>query len=128
MGDAGNCLGCSGRGDSDVETMGRDLAVEVLDEAADMVAARLDGISGDLAAREETVGEAHRPDLQAARRERLAALSDQQFGGSAADIDEEQAAVEHWDGLEHAEVDQPGLLDAGDHLDRHARLAVGLDR
>ena len=36
--------------------------------------------------------------------------------------------VEHRHGLEHAEVDEPGLLEAGDDLDLDARLARARSR
>ena len=124
VGDAGDRLGRPRRGDGDLEAVRRDLPVEVLDQAAHVVAAGLDGVVGDLAAREEAVGEADGADLQAARRDRLAALADEQLGRPAADVDEQQPAVEHRDRLEHAEVDQPGLLDAGDDLDVDAGLAT----
>ena len=76
----------------------------------------------DVAAGEEAVGEPDGAELEAAGGERLAALADQQLGRAAADVDEEQPPVEHGHRLEHAEVDQPGLLDAGDHLDVDAGL------
>ena len=42
-----------------------------------------------------------------------------------ADVDEQQPLVEHGDRLQHAEVDEAGLLEAGDDLDPDAGLGAG---
>ena len=42
----------------------------------------------------------------------LAPLADEQLGAAAADVAQQQALVEHRHGLEHAEVDEAGLLHA----------------
>ena len=120
--DARHRLGRSRRGDGDLEAERADVPVEVLDEAADVVAAVLDGVLGDVAAREEAVGQAHGADLEAARGQRLAAFADEQLRRSAADVDEQQPPVEHRHRLQDTEMDQPRLLDPGDHLDAHARF------
>ena len=77
------------------------------------------------AAGEEAVGQAHGAELEAARGERLAPLADEHLGRAAADVDEQHALVEHRHRLQHAEVDQPRLLGAGDDLDLDARLVAG---
>ena len=55
-------------------------------------------------------------------------LADQDLGAAAADVDQQQAPVEHGDGLQDAEVDEAGLLDAGDDLDLDAGLVAGPGR
>ena len=95
---------------------------------ADVLAARRDRLRRRHAAGEEAVGEPDGAELEAAGGERLALLADQQLGRAAADVDEQQPAVEHRHGLQHAEVDQPGLLDARDDLDLDAGLARGPGR
>ena len=77
-----------------------------------------------LARSEEALGEPVRAEFQAARRQRLALQPDEQLGGAATDVAEQQALVEHRHRLEHAEVDQASLLDAGDDLDVHPRLGA----
>ena len=77
------------------------------------------------AAGEESVGQSHGAELEAARRERLAAFADQHLGRPAADVDEDQPLVERRHRLQHAEMDQPGLLQAGDHLDVDLGLLPG---
>ena len=88
----------------------------------------VDRASAGVAAREEAVGEPDGAELEAAGGERLALLADEQLGRAAADVDEEQPPVEHRHRLQHAEVDQAGLLGAGDHLDVDAGLARGPGR
>ena len=61
--------------------------------------------------------------LRAAKRDAL--LADQHLGRAAADVDQHQPAVEHRHGLQHAEVDEARLLDAGDDLDLDVGLAPG---
>ena len=57
------------------------------------------------------------PSLKLRDREHLALLADEELGAAAADVDEQEPLVEDRHGLEHAEVDEAGLLDAGDDLD-----------
>ena len=102
-----------------------DVAGEVFDHRADVVAACRDRSRRRRAAGEEAVGEAHRAELEAAGGQHLAALAEQQLGRAAADIDEEDPPVEHRHGLEHAEVDQPRLFDARDHLDADVGFVLG---
>ena len=71
---------------------------------------------------EEAVGQPDRSQLEAAGGEHLSPLADQDLGRAAADVAQEQPAVEHRHGLQHAEVDEAGLLHAGDDLDLDARL------
>ena len=61
---------------------------------------------------EEAVGQADGAELEAAGRQHLALLADQHLGDAAADVAQQQALVEHRHGLQHAEVDEAGLLDA----------------
>ncbi len=76
-------------------------------------------------ASEEAGTHADGAQLQAAGREHLTAFADEELGGSSSDVDEHEAAVEHRHGLQHAEMDEARLLDAGDDLDVDARLVVG---
>ena len=57
--------------------------------------------------------------------EHLTALADEELGGSSSDVDEHEAAIEHRHGLQHAEMDEARLLDAGDDLYVDARLLPG---
>ncbi len=90
----------------------------------DELAARADRCGMDAVSAEEASGQADRAELEAARGERLASFSDQQLGRTAPDVDEHQPLVVDRHGLQHPEVDEAGLLDAGDHLDLDAGLVV----
>ena len=48
-----------------------------------------------------------------------------ELGRAAADVDDEDPLVEDGHRLEHTEVDEAGLLDAGDHLDVHPGFVAG---
>ena len=48
---------------------------------------------------------------------------DEQLGAAAADVAQQQALVVHGHGLQHAEVDEPGLLHPRDDVDVHPGLA-----
>ena len=71
----------------------------------------------------EAVGEPNRAQLEAPGGEDLASLTDQDLGRAAADVAQEQAAVEDRYRLKDAQVDQPGLLDARDDLDLDSGLS-----
>src|SRR5690606_40637991 len=49
---------------------------------------------------------------------RLVTLADDQLGAAAADVDDERRAGSARRMMRDAEIDQPGLLEPGDHLDR----------
>ena len=123
VGDAGDRLGASPTTRRRPRSRASvDLAVEVLDQAAHVVAARLRPAStSTLPPGKKRSVRRTAPTFRLRAAMRLAALADQQLGRTAADVDEQQAAVEHRHRLEHAEVDQPGLLDPRDHLDVRRR-------
>ena len=125
VGDVGDRFGGPRGGDGDLEAVLVDRPLEVAEDAPHVLPAVGDRSRRDVAAREEAVRQADRADLEAACRERLAALAEQQLRRSAADVDEEDPPVEDGHRLEHAEVDQAGLLGAGDDLDVDARLGAG---
>ena len=79
-------------------------------------------VAGEVAAREADGAE-----LEAAGVEDLALAADDQLGRAAADVAHEGLAVVHRHGLQHAEVDEAGLLEPRDHLDVDADLARPLD-
>ena len=65
---------------------------------------------------EEPLGQADVAELEAVGVEHPVALADHELGGAAADVDHEHAMPGDRDRLEHAEVNEPGLLDPRDHL------------
>ena len=71
---------------------------------------------------EEPLGEPDGADLEAAGGQHVAPRPDDELGAAAADVDDEHLLVEDRHRLQHPEVDQPGLLDAGDHLDADVGL------
>src|SRR5690606_26452479 len=66
---------------------------------------------------EELPGEVHAADLETLELPGLVALADDQLRAAAADVDDERRARDARRIVRDAEVDQPRLLDAGDHLD-----------
>ena len=124
VGDAGDRLGRAGRRDGDLEPVLVDVALEVAEDARTYSRHAAIDVVADVAAGEEAVGEPDGAELEAAGGQRLAPLAEQQLGRAAADVDEEHPLVEHRHRLQHAEVDQPGLLGAGDDLDVDARLVA----
>ena len=74
---------------------------------------------------EEPAGEADGAELQRARGQHLALLTDEQLRAAAADVAQQQARVEHRHRLEHAEVDEARFLHAGDDRDEHAGFVGG---
>ena len=85
-------------------------------EGADVAATLLDGpaLEGRLA--QEAVGEADGAQLEAAGVDHLARLADHELGGAPAYVDQEVALIEHGHGLEHAQVDEAGLLRTRHHV------------
>ena len=81
-------------------------------------------LEGDPSAKKRLV-EPDGPELERAGRQRLAPLAEHQLGAAAPDVADEQPLVEHGQGGEHAQVDEAGLLPAGDDLDLDPGLAPG---
>ena len=73
----------------------------------------------------EAISQPDRAQLQAAQQQRFDAVADDELARTAADVDEQVALVEQRDRRQHAEVDQPGLLDTGHHFDVHSGLTAG---
>ena len=123
--DAGDRLGGSRRGDGDVEAelvRPRARTWPAIERTYDRQSRTR--LGRHRAAGEEPVGQSHGAELEAAGRQRLAALADEHLGRAAADVDEDQPLVEGRHRLQHAEVDQPRLLEPGDHLDVDLRPRV----
>ena len=87
-----------------------------------MRAALLDCFRGDYATREEPVSQSNGSKLRAVGRSDLAALPHQELGAAATDVNNEDLLVEHGQSLKNAEVDEPRLFNARDHIDVHAGL------
>ena len=94
---------------------------------ADAPAARLDGLGGRLGRVEVAPGQPDAAELEAAGGQDLALGAHHQLGGPAADVAHHDLAVEHRHRLQHAQVDEPGLLEPGDHLDLDADRPGPLD-
>ena len=91
-------------------------------EAAQIFAALGDAAGRGNAVGKEPIGQANGANLEAPGEQHLAALADEELGAAAADVDEHELAVVHLQRLEHAQVDQPGLLGAGNDLHFDAGL------
>ena len=114
------------RPDGDLEPAGvGDHARRLHDVAAHVVPGLLDGALLDRLLGEEALAHPDGADLEAAGVEHLAAEADDELGRAAADVDDEDALVEHRNRLEDTEVDEARLLDARDHLDAHPRFLAG---
>ncbi len=79
---------------------------------------------GDLAVGKKAGGIAHAAHVQRFGGQRLEAVADDEFGGAAADVDHQPPAVAGL-GVGHAEIDQAGLLAAGNHLDGVVQYLFG---
>ena len=115
----------AGAADQHVEAEALHFGDERRQDGPDELAARPHGRGVHDLAAEEACTHADGAQLQAARREHLTALADEELGGSPSDVDEHEAAIEHRHGLQNAEMDEARFLDAGDHLDFDARLLPG---
>jgi hypothetical protein len=105
------------RPDGHVEAGPADLAHGRRQHRPDVAPARLDGARRELGLGEVAAAEPDRAQLEAAGSQDLAPGAHDQLGRAAADVAHEHLPVEHRHGLEHAEVDEPRLLEAGDDLD-----------
>jgi hypothetical protein len=74
---------------------------------------------------EEALGEADGAELEAARLEHATGPAENELGAAAADVDQHDLLIEDGHRLQHTQVDEPGLLDPGDHLDLDAGLRPG---
>ena len=83
-----------------------------------------DVVLGGRIALAETVGEAHDAEREALGQEHAGAVRDDELGRAAADVDQEEGVVRGRELAPDGEVDQPGLLLAGDHVDPHARALL----
>src|SRR5207237_7592546 len=86
--------------------------------------ALVDTVAAHLLATEEPLGEADGAELEAAGLEHPPGPTEHELSAAATDVDQQQLLVEHRHRLEHAEVDEPCLLHARDHLDLDARLGA----
>src|SRR5262245_42769166 len=97
------------------------------ESGADVPAAAVDRIVRQLGPGEVAPRRPDGAELEASGGEDVPPGADDQLGGPAADVAHDHLAVEHGHGLEHAEEDQPRLLEAGDDLDLDAHLPGPLD-
>ncbi len=76
--------------------------------------------------REEALGEAQNAELQAFLHLDHAAVGEAELDAAAADVDERRPPLTQVEGVRHREVDEAGLLAAGDQIDVNAELAADL--
>ena len=87
-------------------------APKEVEDGRGVLAAALDVLGLHRAAGEEALGEPDGAEPEAAAGQHVAALAEEQLGGAAADVAEQHPLVEQRERLQHAEVDQAGLLEA----------------
>ncbi len=104
------------------------LAHQHLDLAARGELRLLHRIFVDIATGEELPAVRNAADIQRLHQLGGVAVADDEFGRAAADIDDQPIAGAGGRIVRRAQVDQPGLLAAGDHLDRKAERVLCLDQ
>ena len=110
--------------DRHLERVRRGLANERSECRPDEPAGPLDRTLRRHAALEEPLGHANCTELETAADLHFSAVPDQQLGAAAADVAQDQRRVVERQRLQDPEVDETGLLMAGDDLDVDARLVV----
>ena len=84
---------------------------------ADFRLCPLPPLRGDLAVFKEAQGAGNAADLETLALQCLVALSDDELGTAAANVDDQARVVVHGQSMGHALIDQAGFLAAGNHLD-----------
>ncbi|MCY1232082.1 hypothetical protein D9M72_445550 [compost metagenome] len=116
------------RADRLLPARGAVLAYQHLDLAARGQLGLLHRVLIDVAAGEELAAVRYAADIQAFHQLRLVAVADDELGRAAADIDHQAVALAGRGVVRGPEVDQPRLFAPGDHFDREAQRAFGLDQ
>ena len=80
----------------------------------------LEALLGDPAVVEEARGQSHAAHRQALEQQRIESLADDDFGGTAADVDHQPLVRAHRARVRDARIDEARLLETGNDLDRVA--------
>ena len=102
----------------------RELARDRAKVGAHELATFVDTAAAHGLATEEPLGEADGAELEAACVEHPPRTTEHELGAAPSDVDQQHLLVEHRHCLQHAQMNEPCLLHARDHLDLDARLGA----